>query len=62
MNLKEDEFKIDRKTIKNQIWVFREILYYNGQKESIALVAGDVEAQEGERQSRNRFAARARRD
>lgn len=38
-------FRLTERELKTKFGVFREILYYDGQKESIALVMGDVESQ-----------------
>ena len=38
--------RLAERELKTKFGVFREILYYDGQKESIALVMGNVEAQE----------------
>ncbi|HEY0049098.1 MAG TPA: hypothetical protein VGB68_07420 [Pyrinomonadaceae bacterium] len=39
-------FKLTERDLKTRFGVFREILYYDGQAETVALVTGDVEAQE----------------
>ncbi len=36
-------FRLTERDLQTKFGTFREILYYNGQKESIALVMGDVE-------------------
>ncbi len=38
--------KLTERNLKTKFGDFREILYYDGQKESIALVMGNIEAQE----------------
>ena len=38
--------RLGERDLKTKFGIFREILYYDGQTESIALVMGDVEAQE----------------
>ena len=38
--------RLSERDLKTKFGVFREILYYDGQKESIAIVRGDVENQE----------------
>ncbi|HEY0051491.1 MAG TPA: hypothetical protein VGB68_19495, partial [Pyrinomonadaceae bacterium] len=39
-------FKLTERDLKTRFGNFREILYYDGQAEAVALVTGDVEAQE----------------
>lgn len=39
--------RLAERNLKTKFGTFREILYYDGQKESIAIVMGDVEDQEG---------------
>lgn len=39
-------FRLTERDLNTKYGAFREILYYDGQKESIALVMGNVEAQE----------------
>jgi GTP cyclohydrolase II len=41
--MKANDFKLTERDLKTKFGIFREILYYDGQKESIALVMGDVE-------------------
>lgn len=38
-------FRLTERDLETKYGTFREVLYYDGQKESIALVMGDVEAQ-----------------